>query len=373
MTQTPRLALVVNPVAGIGGKAGLKGSDGTEIQKLAKDRGFESLALDRAVSALSQLPKSTKVLTAGGEMGESALLLAGLEAEVVYSPKSPSTKEDTAQATRELITAGADLIVFAGGDGTARDVYSGIVDSKETPVLGIPAGVKMYSGCFGVNPIATGRIIANYLAGGLTNFEDREVLDIDETRIRSGEVEATLHGVVKVPVVRGRTQSRKTASSAQEEQNLESVAEGFARAMQSEHLYILGPGGTTRAIAKKLGIEKTPLGVDIIQNGKLIASDCSEADLLKAIDGKIAHAVVSIIGGQGFILGRGNQQISANVIKGLSSPKLIVVATANKLASLSGNLLIDTGSQATDLELQGFYKVITGASDEVVLQAETAN
>lgn len=373
MTETLRLGLVVNPVAGIGGKAGLKGSDGLEIQQRAKKLGFHSTAIERTKVALGELPKGTKILTIGGEMGETAVLQAGLNPEVVYTPENPSTSVDTLLATKVLVDSGADLIVFAGGDGTARDVYQGLGQRLEVPVLGIPSGVKMYSGCFGVNPVASGRILASYLAGGLTNFEDREVLDIDEDQIRNGIVETTLYGLVKVPVVRGRTQSRKTASSAAEEQSLDSVAEGFIKTMQVDHQYVLGPGGTTRAIAKKLGIAKTPLGVDVIQNGKVIANDCSETELLATISGNKAHAVVSIIGGQGFILGRGNQQISPAIISKLTEPKLIIVATPNKLAGLFGNLLIDSGEEATDQALQGFYRVITGSSDSVVVQAVAAN
>lgn len=373
MSEQPKLGLVINPVAGIGGKAGLKGSDGVEIQQLAKARGFESVALERTVTALSQLPKGTPFITASGDMGETALTLAGLKPVVAYSPNFPTTPDDTVLATKALVKAGVDLLVFAGGDGTARDVYRGLEGNSTAVVLGIPCGVKMYSGCFGVNPIATGRIIANYLSGGLINLEHREVLDIDEDNIRAGVVEATLQGLVTVPVVRGRTQSRKSASSSAEEQNLASVAEGFISAMQQGEQYILGPGGTTRAIARKLGIDKTPLGVDVIENGQVIASDCSEATLLDAIHGKKAHAVVSIIGGQGFILGRGNQQISTRVIGELSEPKIIVVATPNKLASLNGNLLIDSGDLATDAALQGFYKVITGSRDTVIVQAEALN
>jgi predicted polyphosphate/ATP-dependent NAD kinase len=373
MSEKSRLGLVINPIAGIGGKAGLKGSDGIEIQQLARDRGFSSVALERAVAALSQLPKGIAIKTISGDMGETALTVAGLTPQVIYSPNFPTTAEDTVLATKALVKAGVDLIVFAGGDGTARDVYQALAESSAVPVLGIPCGVKMYSGCFGVNPVATGRILANYLSGGLTTFEDREILDIDEEIIRSGAVETTLQGLVTVPVVRGRTQSRKSAASSAEDQNLAGVAEGFVSAMQQGELYILGPGGTTRAIATKLGIEKTPLGVDVIENGKIIQSDCSEAHLLEAISGKKAHAVLSIIGGQGFIIGRGNQQISAKVIEKLSEPKIIVVATQNKLAGLSGNLLIDSGDLATDSSLQGFYKVITGSKDTVIVQAEAIN
>jgi predicted polyphosphate/ATP-dependent NAD kinase len=373
MSEKPRLGLVINPIAGIGGKAGLKGRDGIEIQQLAKAKGFDSAAIERTVLALTLLPKGTTVTTISGDMGETAITLAGLKPDVIYSPSFPTTPEDTVLATKALVKAGVDLIVFAGGDGTAGDIYRGLEENAGVPVLGIPCGVKMYSGCFGINPVATGRILANYLSGGLTNFEDREVLDIDEDNIRAGVVEATLQGLVRVPVVRGRTQSRKTAASSAEEQNLASVAEGFIKGMQQGELYILGPGGTTRAIAKKLDIEKTPLGVDVIENGKVISSDCSEAKLLETINGRKAHAVVSIIGGQGFILGRGNQQISPKVVSQLTDPKIIVVATPNKLASLSGNLLIDSGDLATDSSLQGFYKVITGSIDTVVVQAEASN
>lgn len=364
-----RIGLVVNPVSGIGGKAGLKGSDGLDIQQLAHERGFQSEALERTVAALSELPKETLVFTSGGDMGQTYTRLAGLRSVLVHTPKWPSSSKDTVLATKALVKSGIELILFTGGDGTARDVYKGLAGSDAVAVLGIPSGVKMYSGCFGVNPVASGRIAANWLAGGLVNFEDREVLDIGEENIRNGLLDTALHGFVRVPVVRGRTQSRKTASSSSDEQNLESVAEGFVNSMRKDELYILGPGGTTKAIAKRLGVSKTPLGVDVIQNGNLIALDCSEAELLKVTLKTKAHALVSIIGGQGFILGRGNQQISAQVIRSLSAPRIIVVATPNKIASLSGGLLIDSGDPHLDQELEGFYKVITGAKDFVVLRA----
>jgi predicted polyphosphate/ATP-dependent NAD kinase len=370
MTENLKLGLVVNPLAGIGGRAGLKGSDGIEIQRLAKASGFASLAIERTVTALSQIPKNTVVVTVKGEMGETAARLAGLAAVLVWTPSIPSSAQDTVDATKAISNSGVDLILFAGGDGTARDVYEGLAENKEIAVLGIPSGVKMYSGCFGINPVSSGRVAASYLSGNLINFEDREVLDIDEQSVRKGFVATTLQGIVRVPVVRGRTQSRKTASSSTEQDKTLSVAQGFVSSMQQDHLYILGPGGTTRSIAANLGISKTPLGVDIIQNGKIVASDCNESEILEAIQGKIAHAVLSVIGGQGIILGRGNQQISPSVIRSLSEPKIILVATPNKLASINSRIFIDTGDSALDGELQGFYKAITGFKDEAVVQAE---
>lgn len=370
MTENLKLGLVVNPFAGIGGRAGLKSSDGIEIQQLAKARGFVSLVIERTVTALSQIPKNTLVVTAEGEMGETAAKLAGLESVLLYTPSAPSTAQDTVDATKAIANSGVGLILFAGGDGTARDVYYGLAENKELAVLGIPSGVKMYSGCFGINPVSSGRVAANYLSGSQISFEDREVLDIDEQSVRKGFGATTLQGIVRVPVVRGRTQSRKTASSSTEQDKLLSVAEGFVSKMKQDHLYILGPGGTTRSIAAHLGISKTPLGVDIIQNGRIVAADCDESEIREAIQGNIAHAVLSIIGGQGIILGRGNQQISPSVIRALSEPKIILVATPNKLASINSRIFIDTGDSELDSDLQGFYKVITGFKDEAMVQAE---
>ena len=367
------LGLVVNPVAGVGGPAGLKGSDSPEIQQQAMQRGSTLRAHERAVSALRELPTGVRILTAGGLMGEAAVREAGRVAEVVYQPATPSSPEDTAAAVRALVAAGAELLLFVGGDGTARDCVRGLEPDSQTAMLGVPAGVKMYSSCFAVSPSAAGRVASAWRSGLNVALEDREVLDVSEEQIRLGRVEATLYGLVAVPVVAGRTQARKAATSDSEADAVRSVAVGVVSRLQPGHNYLLGPGSTMMAVARELGVAKTPLGVDVVRDGRLVASDCSEAELLDLVAQTSSHAVVTVIGGQGFLLGRGNQQISSAVLERLAEPPLLVAATANKLLGLPGPLLIDTGDARLDARLAGFKRVITGSQDTAVVAAVAAS
>jgi predicted polyphosphate/ATP-dependent NAD kinase len=358
------LGVVVNPVAGIGGTAGLKGSDGVEVQRLAGERGGRPRAHHRAVRALERVavarPGAT-VLTVGGPMGQDAALDAGLITDVVREgpPSGRSDGTDTTAGVRDLVAAGADLIVFVGGDGTARDVCAGAGD---VPVIGVPAGVKMYSGCFAVSPAAAGALAAAWLTGPVRT-ELREVLDVDEEQVRTGRVDPLLFGLVNVPVVDGRTQSRKAPTPASAYTAVVAAARGAVRAMQPDVSYLLGPGGTTAEVARLLGVPSTPLGVDVVRDGRLVTPDATERELLDAVGEGPARAVVTVIGGQGFLLGRGNQQISAAVLAAMGPDPLLVVATEDKLVALHGRpLLVDTGDPAVDARLAGHVHVVTGPS-----------
>jgi len=415
------IGLVVNPVAGIGGPAGLAGSDGADVQSLAAARGSVARAGARAAVALSALPPGTAVLTAAGAMGADAATAAGLEPRVVYAPASPefgahtvrsgraahapneagaprtpegtpnTTPADTTAAVRALVEAGATLVLFAGGDGTARDVATALgpiaaagfgahhersgrtahapneTDAPQSvgraePVaaLGIPAGVKMYSPVFAVSPRAAGGIAAAWLETPLPT-QSREVLDVDEAALRRARVEPRLYGELLVPYRAGRTQARKAATPATEQAAMAAAARGAASALRPGVRYLLGPGGTMAELARTLGIEKTPLGVDVVLDGLLVRRGASEAELLEEITRGPARAVVSVIGGQGFLLGRGNQQFSARVVRALGDDPLVVVAPESKLLELERRpLLVDTGDPATDAALAGFVRVITG-------------
>lgn len=365
------VGLIVNPVAGLGGPAGLKGSDGHGTQELARSRGVIPRAMQRAASALTQLPPGTTVLTASGTMGEDSVRQAGACPVVVYASPDLSTGADTTAAVRALITAGADLVLFAGGDGTARDVSSALPGDRSVPVLGIPAGVKMYSSCFAVSPLAAGRTAVDWISGQEVVVEEREVLDIDEDQVRRGVVDTTLHALVPVPVSRRRTQASK-AQNVSTNAELQSVARGVVCAMKPDEQYFLGPGSTMRAVAAEIGVEKTPIGVDVIVNGQLVAADADEATLLRLAGNTPSHAVVTVIGGQGFLLGRGNQQISAAVIKSLAEPRLIVASTSAKLMSLNGPLLVDTGDADVDLELARPVRVIIGQHETAVVAVQAS-
>ncbi|GAA2464454.1 ATP-NAD kinase family protein [Agromyces soli] len=363
------LGLVVNPVAGVGGPAGLGGSDGAAAQASAAERGAQPRAGERARLALELVHEAIggplEVLTAAGPMGEDAVRAAGLVPRIVVRPGAATSPADTVAAADALVAAGATLVLFAGGDGTARDVARGLDavgagGGARVAALGIPAGVKMYSPVFAVSPRAAGALAAAWLDGGLP-VEEREVLDLDEDALRLGRVEPRLHAAMPVPVRRGRTQARKAATPASEAAAVSAAVDGVLRLLRPGVRYLLGPGGTTAELARRLGLPKTRLGVDVVLDGRLLRAAASESELLDEIAAGPARAVVSIIGGQGFLLGRGNQQLSARVLRALGEEPLLVVAPEQKLVELGGRpLLVDTGDPAVDRALAGFVRVVTG-------------
>lgn len=357
------IGLVVNPVAGLGGPAGLKGSDGVATQDLARARGAEPHAGERAVRMLGVLAAAMPdavVLTAAAAMGADAVAEAGLVAEIVWTPDSDRTSGvDTTAATGALVASGAGMVLFVGGDGTARDVVAGL-GAGEVPVLGVPAGVKMYSSCFAVGPEAAGSLAVRWL-GGRATIRDAEVLDIDEDALRSGSVRPQLHGLVRVPEWSGRTQARKAATPASQAAAVAAAARGALARLEPGVRYLLGPGGTITQVGRQLGVDTSPLGVDVVLDGRVLARDASEAELFTHVAAGPSRAVLTVIGGQGFLLGRGNQQLSPRVLRALTSDPLLVVATEQKLLDLGGRpLLVDTGDPELDTELAGHVRVVTG-------------
>jgi Uncharacterized conserved protein len=386
-----QLGLVVNPVAGIGGPAGLKGSDGRDVQDAALRRGAVARAGDRATAALAVVAAGRPdavIITADGAMGADAVRRAGLQARIVAAPADPASTsaDDTTTAVRALIAAGADLVLFAGGDGTARDVCAAMptertgdggapVTGDDGPIaaMGVPAGVKMYSACFAVSPAAAGGVAASWLADQAMPLREGEVLDVAEEQLRHGRVEPRLFGYLQVPDDPGRTQARKAATPQSQAAAARSAAHGVVSSLEPGVHYLLGPGSTVGEVARQLGVSKTPLGVDVLLDGRIVRSDVSESDLLALLPGTRARAVVTIIGGQGFLLGRGNQQLSAPVIRQLEEDPLIVVSTEQKLIDLAGRpLLVDTGDPEVDARLAGYIRIITGASTTSIYPVSSA-
>lgn len=372
--EPKKLGLIVNPIAGMGGRVGLKGSDGEEILRKAIELGAVPTSPGRAVEALRRLAPikdRIELITYPREMGEDEARECGFDPVVIGSiTRGRTTAADTKRAAREMLELGVDLILFSGGDGTARDVY-GAVDQK-VPVLGIPAGVKIHSAVFAVNPSSAGDLAVMYLQGKPTVLRESEVMDVDEEAFRGGLVSARLYGYLRVPYEKALVQSSKAGSAAEEEFAMEAIASDIVENMESDYIYIIGPGTTTRSIAEKLGLDKTLLGVDVVHRGRLLASDVNEAQLLRLVRGRKAKIVVTVIGGQGFIFGRGNQQISPRVIREVGGENIIVVATPNKLASLRGKpLLVDTGDKETDKMLDGYFKVVTEYGRRVVCRVKS--
>lgn len=367
------IGLVVNPIAGIGGPAGLSGSDGTDVQRAADALGGRSRAYERTVVALRELAgqaSGTVVATAAGDMGEAAVVAAGLTPQVVYWPASPTTALDTTAAVESLARAGSSLVLFSGGDGTARDVAATLPDGLAA--LGIPCGVKMYSPVFAVGPRAAGAIAARWLVGGMPTVR-RDVLDVDEAELRQRRARPRLVGSVSVPVDSRRTQARKSTSNIGEHSAVLAAARGFVASMRPGLAYILGPGGTMQEVARLIGYDKAPLGVDVVRDGELLLRNASEADL-SVLDVDQSQVVVSVIGGQGFVFGRGNQQLSAKILHSLGPQRLTVVATEQKLIDLGGRpLLVDTGDPAVDLEFSGVAQVITGENTKSLYRVRAAD
>jgi len=363
-----KLGLIVNPIAGIGGRVGLKGSDGEEVQKRALELGAVPQSLNRAVQALERvtsLKDDLEIITYPSEMGEDAAKECDFDPIVVGSIKEgKTTAKDTKNAAKEMLHLGVDLLLFAGGDGTARDIYDAIGDRML--VLGIPAGVKIHSAVFAVNPISAGDLTVLYLRGKC-GIREAEIMDVDEEALRRGFVSAKLYGYLRIPFEKRLVQGLKTPSGGGEREAMEAIACEVTDRMEDDYLYIIGPGTTTRAITSKLGVNKTLIGVDVVLNGKLVGTDVNEAQLLKLLKKRDAKIIITPIGGQGYIFGRGNQQISPEVIKKVGRENIIVVATPEKINSLRGRpLLVDTGDRTVDKMLSGFIRVITGYNEHVI-------
>jgi predicted polyphosphate/ATP-dependent NAD kinase len=369
VSVTKKLGLIVNPVAGIGGSVGLKGSDGLETQEKARQLGAIPQAFNRTVLALEAiLPLKNRIelITYPDEMGENVTRSCGFDPVVIGSTlPGKTTPADTQAAALEMLEYSVDLLLFAGGDGTARDICS--VVGEELPVLGIPAGVKIHSAVFGANPRNAGELAIQYLERKTQDLREAEVVDIDEDAFRQGRITSRLYGYLKIPYRRSLVQSLKTASSPTPSTSLREIAAYVAGQIEPACLYILGPGTTLRAIADFLQVKKTLIGVDVLLNGKIIASDVNEAHLLQLLEGQKARIIVTPIGGQGFIFGRGNQQISPKVIQRVGCDNLILVSTPEKIQSLKGRpLWVDTGDRSVDLSLAGYRCVITGYKESII-------
>ena len=369
MTKAFRLGVVINPFAGIGGAMALKGSDGEAIRQQALAAGATKLANDKMARALTKLTAFSNllVLTASGEMGEHCCAALGLEHQVIYTSQSAeTTPEDTENAVRELVNKGVDLILFAGGDGTARNVCSIVADS--VPVLGVPAGEKIHSGVYAVTPSAAGDVVAKMLTGELVSVRQAEVRDIDESAFRQGKVRAQHYGEMQVPDELTYVQSVKMGGREDESMVINEIAEYLSEiiADDDEHLYIMGSGSTVAEVMARLGLTNTLLGVDVVKKGAVIAADVTASELLELVSQSPARLVITAIGGQGHVFGRGNQQLSPAVLRAIGRDNFWIAATKQKLQQLDGRpLRSDSGDEELDNELAGIIAVITGYDDRV--------
>jgi predicted polyphosphate/ATP-dependent NAD kinase len=362
-----RIGLIVNPVAGIGGRVGLKGSDGEAIYKRAIELGAVPVSPGRtreALETLAELKEEIELLTYPNEMGEDEARSCGFSPLVIGSIRGgATTPEDTERAAGEMREKGVELLLFTGGDGTARNVFDAVSDT--VPVLGIPGGVKIHSGVYAASPIKAARLVIDFVrTPQKTSLLSAEVMDIDEEMIRRDRVSARLYGYMKVPYERGLNQSSKAGSNPRESIHQDEIASDVIYNMEKDTIYLIAPGTTTKAVTDKLGLKGTLLGIDAVQNRRILASDLNEPAILKMMEGQPEarfKIVITIIGQQGYLFGRGNQQLSPTVICKVGKENIIVIGTVNKILSLNGEpFLVDTGDPELDKDLEGYTQVVTG-------------
>ena len=359
-----KIGLIVNPIAGMGGSVGLKGTDG-EIYKKAIELGAKPTTPQRIEETLALIKREdVYFIVAPGKMGKDYIKKFDFKYEVVSKIGKETNATDTKRIVKEMLEKGIELLVFVGGDGTARDIYD-VLDLK-IPVVGIPSGVKMFSPVFALSTFAAAEIINNESK----QFIEKEVLDIDEEAFRENKIAAKLYGYLKVPKNITLLQAKKEPSnvSKSEEDVKEEIADYLMENQEKETLYILGPGTTLKTIADKMGAGKTLLGIDAIFNGQLVGTDLNEKGLLRLIKkyDKI-KIIVTPIGGNGFIFGRASKQFTPEVLKLIGEENVIVVATEDKISRLEC-LRVDTGDAKTDNNLKGHIKVITGYKTETIIE-----
>ncbi len=381
------LGLIINPLAGIGGAVGLKGSDGFETACKALSLGAEKKANARTRTALGVLLEhrgACQFITCPGDMGADVLADMGFQyrclsrtgtgnrqpsnsvAERTALTRPPLTSsEDTRQAARQMMAQGVDVLLFAGGDGTARDICSVVTD--ETLVLGIPAGVKIHSGVFGVTPTATGEVIKRLLDGQLVDITEAEVRDLDEDAFRQGQVRARHYGELRVPQQGHFVQAVKQGGIEDETLAVADIAAWVVETLEGDCLYLVGSGKTTLAVMDEIGLPGTLLGVDAVLDGQLIQSDLAESDIWALLEQyPQSRVILSVMGGQGHILGRGNQQFSPRILRRIGQNRVQLISTKSKLNGLSGRpLIVDSGDAELDAQWAGVMEVTTGYRDQV--------
>lgn len=366
------IGLLINPIAGMGGKVGLKGTDGKEVLEKAKELGAKPeahLKAEKALKIVLEDEVDINWVTAGGSMGEDLLKKYKQDYSVLHSADSESSPKDTKAFLTKALNEQMDLLLFVGGDGTARNVAE--IVKLEIPVLGIPAGVKIHSPVFASSPENAGKLLVGYLRDEIKSVEEKEVIDIEEEAFRQDEVITEVYGYLKVPYDESHMQNLKSPSPQSEHEAMVSIALDIIDTMEEDEYYIIGSGTTLAPVMEELEIEGTKLGVDIIRNKELVMKDASEQEILEVLSNHSAKLIVTPMGGQGYLFGRGNPQLSDKVLMQFDKKAIQVVATPNKLSTLNGKpLLIYTGNEEVDKKLSGFYKVTTGYENKKMYKAK---
>ena len=374
-----RLGLLVNPDAGLGGRLGLKGSDGQA--EIARSKGAQDRSGPRMRAMLDHLITISKDNLDGfqwyvskGRMGTDWISPAISSLEVIHSSSSSTDANDTSQLVGSMIGSDIDLLVYAGGDGTTRDVVAALSEygRPELPIIGVPTGVKMHSGCFASSPKAAAEVLSAWLEGDLL-LSSTEVLDLDEDLYRQGKWVVKLYAEAITPASpRWMQGSKMRVEAAGEEEIIQGLADHVRETLIDDRMMIVwGSGGTLRTIGGILGFELNTLGIDITVGGNIIGSDLNENEILSALKEHQGDVILllSPMGGQGFLIGRGNLQLSPDVLRIIGVNRVLGIVTPAKMLTLR-SLRIETGDSEMDQRFseKKYLKVLQGYRTTRVLK-----
>ena len=382
-----RIGVLVNPDAGLGGKLGFKGSDGrAEEARLSGAKDRAGPRMNETMNYIFKMIQTKKCLDVdlficGGKMGFDWIKeIPFSNMDVVGDWEGITSAEDTSFAVELLLDKNVDLILYAGGDGTTRDIIEKLdsLDSSELPLIGVPSGVKMYSGCFAEDTQAAAEVLAAWVNGEL-GFSTTEVLDMDEDSYRMGEWKIDMFGQATTPAsplwIQG---SKHQIQAIGEDEVLESLSEHILELyLKDDYLIVWGAGGSLNKIAKLCGLSTTLLGIDITKGNELIGTDLSEKELISILEDYSDEKIVLLLspmGGQGFLIGRGNLQLSPDVLRKIGIENIMGVATPAKLLSIS-RIRIDTGDISLDKEIREkkYIKMIQGYRTIKIVKIESPN
>jgi len=364
-----KIGLVVNPLAGVGGPLGLHGSDGVNWDDLAPHTHEHPASIARAARMVQELLRhgvDAQFLTIGKSMGEQVFQGLAVEPTVVWNPKEwNSTARDTRDALLELVRAGSDIIVFVGGDGTAREVLTAI--GSHRACIGIPAGVKMRSAVFGYTPELTAHGVIRFLDKSI-GTAPAEVVDLMESPDALPSME--FFGTLCVPADPRNVQVTKSYSSSDSGHEIRQHLRAVAHNLEPGIIHLIGPGSTAKTLMLELGHETPVLGVDAVCDGMLVGVDLSEQEIISlAGRGAELSLTLGVIGGQGFLLGRGNQQISSKVLHMVSKNKIKIVADQDKLDKLNpSRLWVDLDISESPFFFPRYIKVETGIRKSTIIR-----
>ena len=372
-----KLGLIINPIAGMGGKTGLKGSDGSNTLKKALSLGAKKESANRAEQALLPLKfmiNKFSLITCSAEMGEKSCKKIGLKTDYIIDiDKKITTGIDTINAVKIMAKKQVSLILFSGGDGTACDIFYALQD--KIPILGIPAGVKMHSSVFGTSPNAVGSLVSRIISNHSDIFptSTAEIMDLDEDMRRYDQIRTRLIGYATIPSDKFLVQNPKSYVQLNDEDSINGISEYLENKLNNEATYIVGPGRTTQNFLNRIGVSGTLLGVDVLKGRKLIGRDVNSRELDILTRDGLLYIISGIIGGQGFLFGRGNQQITAEIIQRVKKENILIIASTKKIYELPRQcILIDTGNQKLDNELAGYVKVQTEKNRAFIIKLEIA-